>query len=71
MRETITFPRPYRRPLASVLFTALLGALLLVLARPVSIHAERNPGSRSEARDASVPGDGARDVPSRALAHGP
>jgi hypothetical protein len=39
MRETITFPRPYHRPLTSVLFVALVGALLLVLALPVSIHA--------------------------------
>jgi hypothetical protein len=39
MRETITFPRPYHRSLKSVLFVALLGALTLVLVRPVSIHA--------------------------------
>lgn len=39
MRETITFPRPYHRPLTSVLIVAFLGALLLVLALPVSIHA--------------------------------
>ena len=34
MRETITFPRPYHRPLRSVLMLALLGAALLVLGRP-------------------------------------
>jgi len=39
MRETITFPRPYHRPFTSVLFVALFGALMLVLALPVSIHA--------------------------------
>ena len=39
MRETITFPRPYHRSLTSVLLVAFLGALLLVLALPVSIHA--------------------------------
>ena len=39
MRETITFPRPYHRPLTSVLLVAFLGALMLVLALPVSIHA--------------------------------
>ena len=43
MRETITFPRPYRRPLTSVLLVAFLGALLLVLALPVPIHAQRGP----------------------------
>jgi hypothetical protein len=39
MRETITFPRPYQRPLASILLVAFSGALTLVLALPVSIHA--------------------------------
>jgi len=43
MRETITFPRPYHRPLKSVLFVALLGALILVLAAPVSMHAGWKP----------------------------
>ena len=70
MRETITFPRPYHRPLSSVLFCALLGALVLVLARPVSIHAERIPGARPEPGRAAVPDDGALDASSRALAPG-
>jgi hypothetical protein len=39
MREIITFPRPYHRPLTFVLLVAFLGALMLVLALPVSIHA--------------------------------
>jgi len=43
MRETITFPRPYHRTLKSVLFVALLGALILVLAVPVSMHAGWKP----------------------------
>jgi len=43
MRETITFPRPYHRPLKSVLFVALLGALILVLAAPVSMLAGWKP----------------------------
>jgi len=40
MRETITFPRPYHRPLASVVLLAVLGALTLLLARPGSIHTQ-------------------------------
>jgi len=41
MRETITFPRPYHRPLKSILFAGFVGALLLVLVVPVRIHAGR------------------------------
>ena len=37
MRETIIFPRPYHRPLRSVLVLALLGAGLLVLGLPGGI----------------------------------
>jgi hypothetical protein len=40
MRETITFPRPYHRPLVSVLLFALLGACLLVLTLPGAIHTQ-------------------------------
>ncbi len=40
MRETITFPRPYHRPPTSIVLLALLGALMLVLARPGSIHTQ-------------------------------
>jgi len=39
MRETITFPRPYHRTLTSILLVAFSGALTLVLALPVSMHA--------------------------------
>jgi hypothetical protein len=61
MRETITFPRPYHRPLTSVLLVALFGALLLVLARPVSIHAGSqsvevpSPAARSATRITTEP----------------
>jgi hypothetical protein len=44
MRETITFPRPYHRPLTSIVLFALLGALMLVLARPGSIHTQPPKG---------------------------
>jgi hypothetical protein len=44
MRETITFPRPYHRPLTSVVLFALLGALMLVLARPGAIHTQPPQG---------------------------
>jgi hypothetical protein len=47
MRETIKFPRPYHRSLTSVLLVAFLGALLLVLALPVSIHAGWKPSEVS------------------------
>src|SRR4051812_40228042 len=40
MRETITFPRPYHRPLLSVLLVAFLGALMLVLALPAPTHTQ-------------------------------
>jgi hypothetical protein len=43
MRETITFPRPCHRSLTSVVLVAFLGALLLVLALPIRIHAGRAP----------------------------
>ena len=62
MRETITFPRPYHRSLTSVLFVALLGALTLVLALPVSIHAgwkgtEVTPPAGRTAAQVTIPAD--------------
>lgn len=45
MRETITFPRPHHRPLTSVVLFALLGALMLVLARPGAIHTQPGQGA--------------------------
>ena len=62
MRETITFPRPYHRSLKSVLFVALLGALTLVLVRPVSIHAgwkgsEVAPPPGRTAAQVAIPAD--------------
>jgi len=62
MRETITFPRPYHRSLRSVLFVALLGALTLVLALPVSIHAgfkgtEVAPPAAQTAAQVTIPAD--------------
>jgi hypothetical protein len=59
MRETITFPRPYHRSLKSVLLVAFVGALLLVLALPVSIHAER------KLQPITTPNAAARDHPQR------
>ena len=59
MRETITFPRPYHRSLKSVLLVAFLGALLLVLALPVRIHAERM------LQPITNPNTAARDHPQR------
>ena len=45
MRETFTFPRPYHRPLKSVLMLALLGATLLVLGRPGPIADQGEAGA--------------------------
>ena len=66
MRETITFPRPYHRPLKSVLFAALLGALLLVLTVPVSMHAGWKPSEVPTAARETIPADTAVDQQSPA-----
>jgi len=46
MRETITFPRPYHRPLRSVLMLALLGGMLLVLGLPGPIAEQSGSHAR-------------------------
>lgn len=45
MRETITFPRPHRRSLKSVMLIALLGATLLVLGLPGPIAEQGRAGA--------------------------
>lgn len=60
MRETITFPRPYHRPLKSVLLLALLGGTLLVLGLPGPIAEQSGVAAHRSDRMAVAKQEGGR-----------